>query len=359
MHRQGLALHPKEHERLEALYQLQILETPVEQRFEHVTSLLCKIFDVPVSAISCVDAHRQWFKSIQGLSVTQTDRCISFCQHTILNEDVLIVPDARFDDRFDNNPLVTGDPGIVFYAGTPIYSPEGFPIASLCIIGYEPHSLDERDCAILKNCARLVESMLLTPRANAVEESMIREVGESWRASMIDPLTRRWNAEGMQTLIRETIIESASSKEQIAVTLLKLRGLDHVRTEHGVLAYEQLIHAFSQESLIALPHHDITGRLRGEEFAILHTQVRNEEELHARLRKICDAASSCLHANEHRGANLQAQVVSVIVPPRSDRYAPQIMDRVESLLSTNERDPKAPAIFIETLNDSSPDQFAA
>ena len=113
MHREGVIPHTKERERLDSLYNLQILETPIEQRFELITGLLCTIFDVPVSAISFVDLHRQWFKSIQGLAIEQTDRCVSFCQYTILGDDVMVIPDARFDDRFGNTPLVTGDPGIV------------------------------------------------------------------------------------------------------------------------------------------------------------------------------------------------------------------------------------------------------
>ncbi len=357
MHREGVIPHTKERERLDSLYNLQILETPIEQRFELITGLLCTIFDVPVSAISFVDLHRQWFKSIQGLAIEQTDRCVSFCQHTILGDDVMVIPDARFDDRFGNNPLVTSDPGIVFYAGTPIYSPEGLPIASLCIIGYEPRSLDERDRAILRKLARLVEQMLQAPRANDTEESMVRKVGEQWRSSMIDPLTRQWNAEGIQTLIRESIIESQTQRERIGLSLIRLEGIDALRQDQGIVASERATYLFSRELLASLPAHDIIGRLRGNEFACLHTHPRDKQSLQERVDLIREAA--------HRAARgtgphtIEASIATVLTHPRGNTRSHELMERVEDLLAGIKPELGKSHVIMESYNENGTVQRAA
>ena len=107
--------------RLARLRALNILDTGPEQVFESFTRLARSVLDMPISAISLIDRDRQWFKSIQGLSVAQTPRADAFCAHAILRPaEVMVVPDALEDGRFADNPLVTGQTGIRFYAGAPI-----------------------------------------------------------------------------------------------------------------------------------------------------------------------------------------------------------------------------------------------
>src|SRR5690348_15365131 len=94
--------------RLAALRGLNILDTPPEERFDRITRTALRLFNLPVALVSLVDENRQWFKSCQGLAVTETERCISFCAHAILGDETLIIPDALSDPRFADNPLVTG-----------------------------------------------------------------------------------------------------------------------------------------------------------------------------------------------------------------------------------------------------------
>src|SRR4051812_17284965 len=103
-------LSPDEPLRLQALHRARLLDTPLEERFERITRIATRLLNVPVSAISLVDAERQWFKSIQGCDLQETPRNISFCGHVILQDNVMIVPDAREDARFSDNPLVSGSP---------------------------------------------------------------------------------------------------------------------------------------------------------------------------------------------------------------------------------------------------------
>lgn len=147
-------------ERLAALHALGVLDTPAEPRFDRLTRLASALFDVPIALISLIDTNRQWFKSRHGLSVPQTGRDISFCGHAIMQPDPLVINDALADERFHDNPLVTGAPHIRFYAGMPLRAPTGSRIGTLCIIDTVKRQLDSDQIARLTDFASLVEDEL-------------------------------------------------------------------------------------------------------------------------------------------------------------------------------------------------------
>jgi GAF domain-containing protein len=131
-----------EAERLLCLKSYGILDTENEVEFEAITKEAADFFGCPIAAVSLVDMGRQWFKSIQGLPVESTPRCLAFCSHVVKRKEqdgVLVVADATKDPRFMENPLVTGGPLIRFYAGAPLLSPEGHRLGSFCVIDMEPH----------------------------------------------------------------------------------------------------------------------------------------------------------------------------------------------------------------------------
>jgi GAF domain-containing protein len=146
--------------RLHSLHCLRVLDTASEERFDRITRIAKRFFDVDICLISLVDAKRQWFKSRQGLDAHETSRCVSFCGHAILDDEIFIVDDATDDPRFNDNPLVTGAPDIRFYAGCPIKGPFGYPIGTLCLIDSKPRSMPPNDCEMLSDLAAMVESEL-------------------------------------------------------------------------------------------------------------------------------------------------------------------------------------------------------
>jgi sigma-B regulation protein RsbU (phosphoserine phosphatase) len=152
--------HPNEAERLAELRALQILDTPPEERFDRIVSLARRVFDVPIAYIALIDANRQWFKSKIGLKVIQTGRDVSFCGHAILHKGPMIVPDAREDARFADNPLVVGEPHIRFYAGHPLRGPNGHNVGTLCLADRRPRSLDDTQVETLRELATLAEHEL-------------------------------------------------------------------------------------------------------------------------------------------------------------------------------------------------------
>lgn len=151
---------PDEAARLAALRGLHLLDSAPEARFDRITRTACRLFGVPTALVSLVDQDRQWFKSRQGLEATETPRDISFCGHTILAEETLVVPDALGDPRFVDNPLVTGPPHIRFYAGQPLLGPGGHRVGTLCLLDSVPHAFDDADRAALRELATWVDREL-------------------------------------------------------------------------------------------------------------------------------------------------------------------------------------------------------
>ena len=146
--------------RLKALRRLLLLDTPPEARYDRIVQYVAALFDVPMALISLVDEDRQWFKASVGLQVCETTRDVSFCGHAILAPEVMVVPDARTDPRFHDNPLVTGAPYIRFYAGAPLRMPEGELIGTLCILDTRPRRLDASELAHLGHLRGMVVEML-------------------------------------------------------------------------------------------------------------------------------------------------------------------------------------------------------
>lgn len=154
-----------EPERLRALRAAGVLDSPAEERFDRITRLARRVFDVPIALVSLVDAERQWFKSHQGLDVRETPREISFCSHAIHDDRVFIVPDALTDPRFADNPAVTGEIRARFYAGRPIRM-FGRRVGTLCLVDRRPRELRDDDVRALNDLATLVEEELAAGGVN-------------------------------------------------------------------------------------------------------------------------------------------------------------------------------------------------
>ena len=160
-----------ETERRAELDRLGILDTVPDRGLDRITELAALSFQVPIALISLVDESRQWFKSRIGLDATETEKEIAFCRHAIIDDDVLVVPDAVADHRFRDNPLVTGDPSIRFYAGAPLTYRPGIRLGTLCVIDHVPRTFDGRDKAILAGLADVALDLI----RNQYDEDGMRE----------------------------------------------------------------------------------------------------------------------------------------------------------------------------------------
>jgi diguanylate cyclase (GGDEF)-like protein len=241
-----------EDERLRTLRSLDILDTPQEERFDTITRLAQQFFNVPIAVVSLIDENRQWFKSCIGLPVDETERTISFCGHTILSDQALVISDALEDERFSDNPLVTGPPHIRFYAGYPISTPNGDKMGTLCIIDVKPHALTGDQISVLKDFAGLVE----------------RELVVSYVAT-VDELTSVSNRRGFMVAAQRELSRCARQNQSASLIFFNLNNFKSINDRYGHEEGDKALVDFVKMIKTMLRGTDIFGRLGGDEFVAL------------------------------------------------------------------------------------------
>ena len=172
--------HKNEKERLQLLESYSILDTLPETDFDNLTAIASQICNIPISLITLLDTDRQWFKSHHGLDKSETPRDYAFCAHAIHDSNTtFLIEDARQDERFHDNPLVTGDPNVVFYAGVPLTNSAGLPLGTLCVIDHKPNTLNETQLKALQSLADQVMNLLELRRNKRYLEEAILELEQS------------------------------------------------------------------------------------------------------------------------------------------------------------------------------------
>jgi signal transduction histidine kinase len=176
------AIPSSERSRLNDLVEYGILDTAAETDFDDITKLASAICRTPISLVSLVDDRRQWFKSHHGLDVPETPKDFSFCAHAINTpSEIFIVPDATKDERFFDNPLVTDDPQVIFYAGVPLVSPKGNALGTLCVIDHNPKVLTPDQLTALKSLSNQVIAQLELRRKNEQLQSMYARLQSGYK----------------------------------------------------------------------------------------------------------------------------------------------------------------------------------
>ncbi len=221
--------------RLTALRAYGILDTPPEAAFERIASLAARILEMPDAFISFVDQDRQWRKAILGSQARETPREASFCAHAILGDAVMVVPDATADPRFADNPMVTGEQGVRFYAGAPLRDPDGHRLGALCVTDTRPHRFDERQQAILSDLAALVVDELALRREVAARQQIY---------------------EGIEQQVTLRTAELTQTNRALQTEIQQRQFADQAR-ERSEQRFRQL---FNQASDVAMVH-DLDGRL--------------------------------------------------------------------------------------------------
>jgi diguanylate cyclase (GGDEF)-like protein len=243
-----------EQRRVAALRATGLLDTPPEERFDRVTRLACRLLGVPIALVSLVDTDRQWFKSRAGLDDQETPRDVSFCGHAITGDGPLVVPDALADHRFYDNPLVTRDPRVRFYAGCPLTMP-GSPelrLGTLCVIDHEPRQLASDDLAILEDLAAMIESEIA-----------------ALNLATLDPLTGLSNRRGFDMLAQHALAAARRQETPITLVMLDLDRFKEINDRFGHKAGDTALVAFAEVLLRNFRASDIVARMGGDEFAVL------------------------------------------------------------------------------------------
>jgi signal transduction histidine kinase len=207
------AIPPDEDARLAALRNLHLLDTSSEERFDRITRIARDLFKVQIALISLVDAERQWFKSRIGLTASETPRAISFCGHAILDKAPFVVENALLDERFRDNPLVTGEPHIRFYAGMPLTTLDGQRIGTLCLIDGQARDFPATDRARLRDLGAIAEQQVnFASQIDASLDEMRRIFARLVSHELRTPLT------GISTSLQ--ILKSQEHRDSMTDTLL-------------------------------------------------------------------------------------------------------------------------------------------
>jgi diguanylate cyclase (GGDEF)-like protein len=241
-----------EAERLHALRALQILDSSHEERFDRVTRLARRLFGVPISLVSLIDEDRQWFKSAQGLDVSETSREVSFCGHAINQTGLFIVPDVLDDERFHDNPLVTHAPNIRFYAGYVLKIRQGINIGTLCLIDSKPREMDDEDRQLLQDLGEMIEQEI-----------------KSIQLATLDELTLISNRRGFMTLVDHSLKVCRRNKIPISIVLFDLNKFKTINDTYGHHEGDFVLVSFAQILLESFRDCDVVARLGGDEFVVM------------------------------------------------------------------------------------------
>lgn len=256
----------------------ELLDTPADPYLDTLVRVVREVFAVKTVLISLIDHDRQWFKSRIGLEITETPRTISFCAHAILGTQPLIVEDTYNDLRFHDNPVVVNNPQIRFYAGQPLFSQEGQPLGTLCLIDPTPRQLTDKQVRLFIDMATLVEGYLKLRHVSEQTAQLRAALSREQRKTMLDPLTQLWNRAGLNHFLPRQQEQADDLGLQLGVLFCDLDYFKKVNDNHGHAAGDQVLWETARRISAAVRPQDVVTRSGGEEFVVL-LQVHDEHEL--------------------------------------------------------------------------------
>ncbi|MBU0588383.1 MAG: sensor domain-containing diguanylate cyclase [Gammaproteobacteria bacterium] len=281
-------LPPNETERLDALRGYAVLDSQAEQAYDDITRLAAFICGTPIALISLVDEDRQWFKSRVGLQASQTPREDSFCAHAILQpDDVLVVEDASKDPRFSENPLVTGTPGIRFYAGAPMVTDSGAALGSVCVIDRVPRKMEPVKLEALKALSRLVVAQLelrhslreqqLLSAAMRRQQTQLSQYqlqleaanAELAALSLLDGLTGLKNRRSFDNFMNTESSRTERSHVPFALLMIDVDHFKSFNDELGHVTGDAILQKIASLIQSQARTYDLAARYGGEEFALV------------------------------------------------------------------------------------------
>lgn len=243
--------------KLQSLHSLRILDSVPEERFKRITRMAQRLFDVDVCLVSFVASDRQWFKAKQDLDACANSRDISSLGHASYDEELLVVEDTLIDQRFADDPLVTDDPHIRFYAGYPIHAPNGQRIGKICLVDAEPRRFSTSDEQTLKDFAALVDD----------------EFASSSRIH-VDELTGIANRRGFMTVARHVLPLCTRNGLGVELLFFDLDGFKQFNDEFGHDVGDRALQLFAKSLLKGFRSADVVARLGGDEFAVMMAGAR-------------------------------------------------------------------------------------
>ncbi len=285
-----------------------ILDSPAEERFDRLTRLARRCFSVPVSLLTLITPDRQWFKSAQGTTLTESPVEISFCVHALRSGQSLVLDKLDQDERFSQFPIVCGEPHVRFYAGVPLRAPEGKLVGTLCILDQTPRDFSEADLAALQDLAACAETELRASCWSSSEQALWESADSEQRRALVDLSTRSWSAQAILDILRRESLRSAEHGRPLMVLLLEtdVADLEEARAK----AEELRRHLAPYQSL---------GRLAENQFLMVLAEANAEK-----------AAVLAAHLLSQTGGR-----ACILQPPAVDLGPAQVQELFQQKLSAS------------------------
>ena len=260
---------PTEVRRLVAVQKLRMMGTPAEERFDKITRLAKRMFNVPIAVIDIIGEKRVWLKSVQGLDGFDAPRDVSYCQFTILSSDVCYIPDTQQDARLVENPHAhAGADSVRFYAGYALKF-DGENVGVLCVADYVPRTMSDDDVASLRDLADLAEHELTVAKLTENQTRLAAENLELEAKAHVDDLTRIWNRGAIHEILRREIEQATTSGKPCAVLALDIDHFKQINDRYGHPAGDEVLRQVSARLRAFVRPTDAVGRSGGEEFLIV------------------------------------------------------------------------------------------
>lgn len=258
-----------EKQRLESVERMAVLYTPAEECFDRITRLAARLFRTPIAVLSVVGDQRIWFKSRVGTEISEVSRARSFSRVAMDHVGPLVVPDALADPRFARCELVVNAPYARFYAGIAIRSPDGSKIGSLGVLDTLPRHIADSELVYLRDLAAIAEDEFDRRHLTSSHQSMIMELGEAQRRSLIDPLTNVWNRAGLESILASALEQLSARGAPLSVAMIDIDFFKEVNDKFGHGAGDTALVEVAHRLRAAARPDDSVTRFGGEEFVVV------------------------------------------------------------------------------------------
>jgi diguanylate cyclase (GGDEF)-like protein len=259
--------------RVAAVHRTELLDTAPEPEFDELVATAAAVCGTPTSVVSLIDESRQFFKAAFGIANGETPREFAFCNQTIQQDGLLAVEDARNDDRFRNNPLVTSGYGIRFYAGVTLHSADGYPLGTLCVFDKEPRTLNDAQTNALMTLARQVNARIELRVQRRQLERALAELKQANRMleqlAATDGLTGLPNRRTLDERLAWEVAQRRRNQEPLAMLMFDLDNFKLRNDTYGHEDGDNVLRQFAQVLRHSVRESDLAARFGGEEFAVL------------------------------------------------------------------------------------------